>query len=152
MLRLELDTALASDMSRVEDAVRATVRQTVVVDGMTAIPDGSVVHGTVTSAEPSGKVKGRARLSFRFDRIDIEHDRYEVRSEIVFYEAKSTRREDAKKIGIGAGAGAVIGGLLGGGAGTAMVLTTAGQEVELRPGTTVEVALARALAVLVPNH
>ena len=162
-LYLELDSALASDVSRVEDPVRARITRAVVIDGIAAIPDGSVVHGTVTTADPSGKVKGRAKLAFRFDQIDIDSDQYALRSETAYFEAKGTKTEDAKKIGIGAGAGALIGGLLGGGkgagagaaigggAGTAMVLTTAGEEVELRPGTSVEIALDRELVVLVPQ-
>ena len=135
----------------------------VVVGGMAVIPDGSVVHGRVTTADPSGKVKGRAKLAFRFEQLDIDHDRYAVRSELVSFEAKGSKSGDAKKIGLGAGAGALIGGLLGGGkgagagaaigggAGTAVVLATAGQEVELRPGTAVEVALARDVVVVVPK-
>ena len=113
------------------------------VDGLLAIPEGALAYGTVTNATASGKVKGRARLAFRFDEVDIDSDRYEIRSDALSYRADSTKTEDAKKIGIGAGAGALIGGLLGGkkgagaaiggGAGTAMVLTTAGNEVELPP-------------------
>ena len=80
------------------------------------------------------------------------------------YTADGTKTEDAKKIGIGAGAGALIGGLLGGkkgagagaaiggGAGTAVVLTTAGEDVRLRPGTPVEVTLAQALVLLIPKR
>ena len=116
----------------------------------------------VPSVDASGKVQGRARLAFRFDQLDIAGDHYEIRSDTVSYTADRTRAEDAKKIGIGAGAGALIGGLLGGkkgagagaaiggGAGTAVVLTTAGEEVRLGSGTPVEVTLAQALVLLIP--
>ena len=94
--------------------------------------------------------------------IVIDSHRYDIRSDTVSYQAKSTKTKDAKKIGIGAGAGAVIGGLLGGkkgagtgaviggGTGTDMVLTTAGNEVELRPGTTLDVSLLQPLTLLIP--
>ena len=162
-LALMLDSTLASDVSEVEDAVRARIERPVMIGGKHAIPEGSMVYGTVTTVDASGKVKGRARLAFSFDELDIDGDRYEIRSDTVLYEAESTKTEDAKKIGIGAGAGAVTGGLLGGrrgagagtaiggGAGTAMVLTTAGQEVLLRPGTPVEVSLAQPLVLLIPK-
>ena len=155
-LSLMLDSTLASDVSKVEDPVWARLDRPVMVDGMRAIPQGSMASGTVTTSDASGKVQGRARLAFRFDQLDIDGDRYEIRSDTMWYTADSTKTEDAKKIGIGAGAGALIGGLLGGkkgagtgaaiggGAGTAMVLTTAGEEVRLRPGTPVEVTLAHA--------
>ena len=162
-LSLMLDSTLASDVSEVEDPVRARIARPVMVDGMPAIPQGSMVFGTVTTVDASGKVKGRARLAFRFDQLDIDGDRYEIRSDTVSYTADSTRTEDAKKVGIGAGAGALIGGLLGGkrgagagaaiggGAGTAVVLTTAGEEVRLRPGTPVEASLAQPLVLLIPK-
>ena len=161
-LALTLDQQLASDVSQVEDAVRAQLKRAVMVDDRIAIPEGSVAVGTVTTAEASGKVRGRATLAFRFDQLDIDSQRYDIRSDTVSYQAEGTKAEDAKKIGIGAGAGAVIGGLLGGkkgagtgaviggGAGTAMVLTTAGDEVELRPGTTVEVSLLQPVTLLIP--
>ena len=163
-LSLMLDSALASDVSEVEDAVRARLERPVMVDGLRAIPQGSMAYGTVTTVEASGKVQGRARLAFRFDELNIAGDRYEIRSDTVSYTADGTKAEDAKKIGIGAGAGALIGGLLGGkkgagagaaiggGAGTAVVLTTAGEEVRLRPGTPVEVTLAQALVLLIPKR
>ena len=147
-----------------EDPVRARLERSVMVDGWRAIPEGSMAYGTVTTVDASGTVKGRAHLAFRFDQLNIDGDRYEIRSDTVSYTADSTRTEDAKKIGIGAGAGALIGGLLGGkkgagtgaaiggGAGTAMVLTTAGEEVRLRPGTLVEVTLAHALVLLIPHR
>ena len=161
-LSLMLDSALASDVSKVEDAVRARLEHPVMVDGVRAIPQGSMAYGMVTTVDASGKVQGRAHLAFRFDQLDIAGDRYEIHSDTVSYTADSTKTEDAKKIGIGAGAGALIGGLLGGkkgagtgaaiggGAGTAMVLTTAGEEVRLRPGTPVEVRLVQPLVLLIP--
>ena len=162
-LSLMLDSTLASDVSEVEDPVRARIARPVMVDGMPAIPEGSMVLGTVTTVDASGKVKGRARLAFRFDQLDVDGDRYEIRSDTVSYMADSTRTEDAKKVGIGAGAGALIGGLLGGkrgagtgaaiggGAGTALVLTTAGEAVRLRPGTPVEANLAQPLVLMIPK-
>jgi len=163
MLSLILDSTLASDVSEVEDPVRARLARPVMVDGMLAIPQGSKVLGTVTTVDASGKVKGRARLAFRFDQLDVDGDRYEIRSDTVSYTADSTRTEDAGKVGIGAAAGAIIGGLfggkggagrgaaIGGGAGTALVLTTAGEEVRLPPGTPVEARLAQPLVLLIPK-
>ena len=129
-LALMLDSALASDVSQVEDPVRARLERPVMVDGMHAIPQGSKAYGTVTTVDASGKVQGRARLAFRFDQLDIAGDRYEIRSDTVSYTADSTKSKDAKKIGIGAGAGALIGGLLGGkkGAGTGAAIGGGGRE------------------------
>ena len=75
--------------------------------------------------------------------------------------AEATKGEDAKKIGIGAGAGAAVGALLGGGsgaakgaviggaAGTGAVLATKGKEVRLGPGANVTSRLTAPLTIRV---
>ena len=74
VLPLELTTAVASDTSKVEDPVRATLRRSVSVDGVQVLPAGTAVLGHVTSAERSAKVKGRASVAFRFNQIDLPGD------------------------------------------------------------------------------
>ena len=160
-LRLDLVTPLASDSSRVEDAVRATLREAVTVDGTTVLPVGTEVTGTVTEAEGSGRVKGRARLGFRFNSLRSGNERYEIQSAPIGLEAEATKGEDAKKIGIGAGIGAAVGAIagggsgaakgaaIGGGAGTGVVLATKGKEVRLGAGANVTARLTAPLKVQV---
>ena len=164
ILSLELTTAVASDTSKVEDPVRATLSKAVSVDGVQVLPPGTAVLGHVTSAERSAKVKGRASIGFRFNQIDLPGDggREPISTGTVSRLAAATKKKDATKIGVGAGAGAVIGGILGGGdgaakgaaigggAGTAAVLATRGEEVRLGAGTPVSVKLTAPLAVRVP--
>ena len=71
MLDVTLNTALASDTSRVEQTVNGTVASPVVVDGITVIPAGSAVSGHVTHVDDSDKVKGRAELGFRFTTLTV---------------------------------------------------------------------------------
>ena len=71
-LVVKLESSLASNTSRVEDAVEGTLAEPVVVDGTTIFPAGTRVRGEVTSAEPSGKVKGRASLGLRFGTIALD--------------------------------------------------------------------------------
>jgi hypothetical protein len=161
-LPLSLQTALASDTSTVEDPVRATVRRAIAVDGDTVIPAGTPVRGVVTGAERSAKVKGRATLSFRFTSLTLDDEAHDIRTSSVAYQAEGTKKKDAAKIGIGAGAGAIVGGIIGGGkgaaigtavgggAGTGMVLATRGEEVRLAAGTPVTVRLSQPLTVQIP--
>ncbi|HEX7087066.1 MAG TPA: hypothetical protein VF198_11915 [Vicinamibacterales bacterium] len=160
-LPLRLETALASDTASVEDPVRATLRRDVVVDGVKVLPAGTMLRGVVTAAERSGKVKGRARLAFRFTDVEVDGESYRIRTSSVIRTARGTKKQDATKIGIGAGAGAVVGGIVGGGkgaaigsaigagAGTGAVLATRGEEVELSSGTPVTVRLSEAVPVRV---
>ena len=160
-LRLDLGTALATDTTKVEDAVTATLRQAVSVDGEVVLPAGTVLRGVVTTVERPGRVKGRARLSYRFTRMVADGATYEVRTAPVGHEGEATKSEDATKIGVAAGAGAVLGGILGGGdgaakgaaiggaAGTGTVLATRGRDLKLAPGANIATTLTAPVSVKV---
>lgn len=160
-LRLDLQSAVGSDTSSVEDAVRAELREAVSLDGTTVLPAGSELTGVVTAAERSGRVKGRARVAYRFDSVSANSERYDIQTALVSHLAPATKGEDATKIAIGAGAGAAIGALLGGGdgaakgaavggaGGTGVVLATRGKEVSVGPGANVNTRLTAPLTIRV---
>ena len=165
VIKARLETSVASDSSRAEDRVEATVTSAVDVDGAEVIPAGSRLSGVVTQARESGRVKGRALIAFRFDTLSpaghSEQLQLSTRSNV--YQAPSEKREDVKKIGIPAAAGAVIGAivgggsgaakgaLIGGGAGTAYVLVTKGHEVHVNAGAPLSVHLEAPITVQVPR-
>ncbi len=160
-LRLELQSSVASDSSNVEDTVRASLRQPVSIDGKAVLPTGTEVVGTVTSVERSGRVKGLARVAYRFNSLNYSGERYDIRTNTLSHQAAATKKKDATKIGIGAGAGAAIGALLGGGSGavkgaaiggaggTGVVLATRGNEVRLGPGADVTARLTAPVTIRV---
>ncbi len=163
VLALRLDSPLGSDTSRVDDAVRASLAEAVVIDGVSVLPADSVVKGVVTTADPAGKVSGRASLAVRFRSLSVDgrEDSYAL-SAGFHRTAASTKGADAKRIGIPAAGGAVLGAILGGkkgagigatiggGAGAAVVLTTAGDDIRIPGGTSLSVALDDAIDVRVP--
>lgn len=158
-LELKLETPVASETSKVEDTVRATVAKPVVVSGMTVIPVGAPVTGTVIAAERSGRVKGRASVSLRFNRVVVAGTPYNIRTANIVRRAEATKGEDAKKIAIGAGAGAAVGAIaggkkgaaigagVGGGAGTGAVLATRGEEVSLPAGEIVRTTIQETVRI-----
>lgn len=164
ILSATLANAVASDTSKVEDPVRATLKNSVTAEGHRALPAGTTLLGHVTGAEQSAKVKGRASIAFRFNTIDLPGDggRQPISTETISRLAPATKKKDATKIGVGAGAGAAIGAIVGGGsgaakgaaiggaAGTGAVLATRGDEVRLASGTPVSVKLTAPLTVRVP--
>jgi hypothetical protein len=135
-----------------------------VIDGTTALPAGSTLGGTVTEATRSGRVKGRARVGFRFNTIEPAggDDRLQIRTTAVARTAPATKKQDAAKIGIPAAGGAIIGGIVGGGdgaakgaaiggaAGTGVVLSTRGKEIRFGPGADFSVKLLQPVTVRVP--
>ena len=158
-LALTMTTSLASDSSQVGDEVTATLSHAVFVDGRAVLPAGAALAGVVTAVEEPGRVKGRARLAFDLRSITVGGTRYVASIDSVSRVADATKGEDATKVGIGAGAGALIGGLfggkkgagqgalVGGGAGTGVVLSTRGRQVRLSSGTEVSTSLTAALTV-----
>ena len=159
VLDVTLDTALASDTSRVEQPVRGTVASPVVIDGTTVIPSGATLAGHVTHVDDSDKVKGRAELSFRFTRMTTGSVTYDIDTTPLAFVAEGTKKDDAVKIGVGAAAGAVIGAIAGGkkgaaigtavgaGAGTGVVLATDGKEIRLAEGRKLKVSLSNPLTI-----
>jgi hypothetical protein len=162
VLPLELETALSSETAQVEAPVRAKLKQAVVVNGVTALPEGAIVSGHVTSAERAGRVKGRASLAFTFNQLRADNLSAAIRTAPLSYVGEASRGEDATKIGAGAVGGAIVGGIVGGGegaakgaaiggaAGTGVVLATRGKEVELASGTDLAATLAAPLTIRVP--
>ena len=158
---MELLTDLSSETAQIETPVRARVRQDVIVDGYTAIPSGSIVTGTVTEVDRPGRVSGRAHLAFRFNDVQVNGTREDLRTNPVSFEGEATKGEDATKIGAGAGVGAVIGGILGGkkgavkggaiggAAGTGVVVATRGRDVTVTSGTDITATLAQPTTIRV---
>jgi hypothetical protein len=160
-LALKLTTPLASDQNKVEDAVTATLSSPVSVDGVTVLPHGAEVNGTVLDVKPSGRVKGLASIAFRFDRVHAPGETHTIVTDRITREAQSTKGKDAAKVGIGSGPcslivgiagggkGAAIGSIVGGGAGAGAVAATKGEEVRLPPGTPVTATLREPLVIRV---
>ena len=152
---LVLETAMSSATSRSGDLIVAKLAEDVRVGEKVVVPSGSEFRGRVTAAVPSGRVKTRARLAFDFDTLVLDGKEHSIGTRPVDITAGDTHKKDAATIGIGAGAGAIIGAiakggkgaaigtLIGGAAGTGVVLTNTGKEVELGTGSRVTVRLTR---------
>jgi len=161
VLRVRVNRAFGSDTSRVEDPVDATLAQPVIVGGGIAVPAGSAVSGYVSDAQRPGRVKGRGRVAVRFTalRLSGDDDAYRIRTRAWTATAPATKRKDALTIGLPAAGGAIVGGLVGGkkgagigaltggGAGTAVVLSTRGRDVRVGRGATLRVLLTEPVTI-----
>jgi hypothetical protein len=133
-LKIRINDTLSSKDSRVGDRFTATV-----ID-----PDRfneARVNGHVSSIRKSGKVKGRTSMNLAFDSIELRDGRRGVLHGYVTrvygddagradneggVESGSRTNQTLKRSGIAAAAGAVIGGLAGGGKGAAIGLIVGG--------------------------
>jgi hypothetical protein len=158
VLPVTFETTVSSATSHPEEKVLARLRQPVRAGAVT-LPEGSEVRGHVISVRRSGKVKGRASLSLAFTQLIANGKTYAMGTRRISLLAPETHGKDAKIIGGGAGAGALIGAiadgkegaakgaLVGGAAGTGAVLATRGKEVSIPAGSQWRVRLVRPLVV-----
>jgi hypothetical protein len=158
-LPLEMTSTISSASAEVEAPVSAKLRNAITIDGENAIPAGTILRGNVTDVERSGRVSGRAHLSFAFNEANVRGDREDLKTNPLTFEAEATKGEDATKVGAGAVGGAILGGILGGkkgaakgaiaggAAGTGVVLATKGKEVTVNEGTDVTATLAQPLTL-----
>jgi hypothetical protein len=163
VLPVDLETTVGSDISRVEQPVQGRIRRAVVVHGVQVLPVGTAISGHVTAARRPGKVKGRSYIAMRFTRLDTPGaGTTRISTAAVARTGRATKEKDTLKIVAPATAGAVIGriaggksgaakgALIGGGAGTAYVLSTRGEEVRLAKGADLAVRLTAPVTVRVP--
>jgi hypothetical protein len=162
-LKIRLQTGVGSETSREGDPVTATLAEAVMLDNEEVLPDGSTVRGQVTAAQPAGKVKGVGSLALHFSTVAPAGSAESTAIDAdVSFVAESSKASDAKKIGIPAAGGAVvgaiiggkkgaaIGGAIGGGAGAAVVLTSEGADVVLAKDTVLTIKLDTDVTVRVP--
>jgi hypothetical protein len=152
-LEVKLETSLSSEGSRTGDLVIGHLSRDVRVGERVVLREGTELRGRVGAAVESNRVKGRARLSFAFDRIVLDGREREVALGGIDITAADSHKRDAAIIGGGTAGGAIIGaiangkkgaaigGVLGGAAGTGAVLATKGKAIELPGGTPVRVRL-----------
>jgi hypothetical protein len=106
-------SALSSATARTGQAFEGTLARNLVVGGKTVAKAGAPVKGKVTLAKSSGRLHAPGQLSLRL--ISVEN--MPVSTTAYHAKGKSHTRSNVEKIGGGAAAGALIGGLAGGGKG-----------------------------------
>jgi hypothetical protein len=99
----------------------ATLDEPITVDGKILAGRGAEAQGVVVRSDPGGRVKGVASVSIALKSLRLANGRNVPISTTSFEQlAKSTKKKDAAKVGIGAGVGAAIGAIAGGGKGAAI--------------------------------
>ncbi len=101
----------------------AVLEQPLVVGGTVLAPQGAPVTGVVALSDPGGRVKGVASMEVTIRSIAGEHNNtIRVKAGNYGVEAGTSKGRDAKRTGVMAGAGALVGAIAGGGKGAAIGL------------------------------
>lgn len=119
-LPVRLDTDLGSAISQAGQAFTATVADDVTADGKVVIPRGARAEGVVVNAQKLGHFKGGSMLAVKLERVHTRWGSYPVDTSSISRAEKGKGKRSAGFIGGGAGLGALIGGLTGGGKGAAI--------------------------------
>jgi hypothetical protein len=137
----------------------AHVAEPIRYNGEVILQRGAVVRGHVVESKPSGRFKGRARMSLRLDSVQARGRIYSIATFDPTYVSKGHKKRNLALIGGGTGTGAAIGAIAGGGvgaligggagaaAGTAAEWITGKRNLHLAPETRLTFALQRALTV-----
>src|SRR3984885_5824008 len=174
---LRMENSLNTRTAQEGDYVYLRTAVPIANAGEIAVPAGSYVQGVVSEAKRSGRVKGRAQLAIRLETLTLGSgkvykfaphvssvDSGETGQKVVgaenTIEQAPSHGQDVERIAILAGSGAGIGGIadrswkgagIGAGVGTAVglatLLLTRGKEVELRPGSTLDVVFDRPISL-----
>jgi hypothetical protein len=120
------------------------------------VPAGSVMRGVVSSVNKATRTDRKGSLTVAFDRVTINGRSYPMRATVTQALESEGIKGEKEKIGIGAGAGAILGAILGGAKGAlagiligggGTIAATEGKDVELPVGTTLRVRLDSPLAL-----
>lgn len=114
VLRVRLDETVDTKRNQPGDVVHATLSQPVVVAGRTVLPAGTRFTGHVSTADPSGRLKGRAYIGVKLDSFQSHGRTYRVSTTSVDRASKAHKKRNGILIGGAAGLGAAIGAIAGG--------------------------------------
>ena len=137
----------------------ATLARDLVVDGKTIAPAGTAARGKVTYAKSSGRLHDPGQLSIRLTSLQINGKTVALSTSKYHVQGKSHTKSNVTKIGGGTAAGALIGGLAGGGkgaligagagaaAGTGLAAATGKEEAEIPAERTIGFTTTAAAAI-----
>jgi len=114
-------TTLSTGSQANGERFTATLAKAIVDGDWVIAKEGARLEGVVVQSDPGGKVKGVASIAVGLRSLTLADGRsIDLQTNTVSQEAASTKKKDARKVGIGAGVGAAVGAIAGGGSGAAI--------------------------------
>jgi hypothetical protein len=120
VLTIHLADEVGSKISQPGQTFGGSLARPVLVNGQEVIPAGSRVQGEVVDAKSMGHFAGGALLALKLDSITVNGEQVPVRTATLTQTLKGKGKRTGVLVGGGAGLGAVIGGIAGGGKGAAI--------------------------------
>ncbi len=160
VLHLRLERSVGSDISHVEEPVRAVLTRPIVVHGRAVVP-GGVALGNVVAVRRAGHLRERSEVAVKFTELrpSGEAEAFRIHTRTLTAQGPSLSRRDAEGVAVPAVGGAIIGGIIGGAkgagigaaaggaAGTTGLMVTRGKDIRLRRGASIAVRLTEPATV-----
>ena len=109
-----------SAKNHVGDIFHASLETDLNVNGTLVAHKGTDVYGRLAEAQKSGNFSGKSELQLELTRLVIDGHDYPLVSSDYTLQGKGQGSQTAKKVGVGAVAGTIIGAIAGGGKGAAI--------------------------------
>ncbi len=149
--------------NRVGDKFQASLAQPLVVSDQILVPKDALVYGRIAEAKRAGRYMGQPELRLELTGIEVNGQVIPVSTSDYDLAGKSRGKQTAERTGIGAGAGALLGALIGGGKGalagaaiggggaTAIQVMTHGQQLHVPSETELQFTIAQPFSVQVTS-
>ena len=119
-INVRLTQAIDVDAADAGMTFRAVVDDPIMLDGNVVIPRGAAAILQAAKVQQSGTIKGSDKISLKLNAINFGGMVYEVAAAYTEVKGGGEGKQSARKIGGGAGLGAIVGGIAGGGEGAAV--------------------------------
>lgn len=114
-LHVQLLQTLDSHHTKPGMGFRGVLAQSVQVNGVTALPRGAMVEGTVIDARPAGRLAGRPKLALQLSNINMGSASYVLTTQDWAHQGPGKGGQTAGAVAGGAAFGAIAGAIFGGG-------------------------------------
>lgn len=158
-ITIRLNDEVDSEKAQVGDVFHGSISTPITIDEQTVIPTSADVEGRVVDVKSAGRFAGQSVLTLELTRLMMNGKSYNIQTDHWSKSGSGRGKSTAAKVGGGAAVGAVLGGIFGGGkgaaigaaagagAGTGVSAATKGQQIDLKPETTLSFQLQNSLTV-----
>jgi len=158
-LNIRINEEVHSEKAQTGDVFHGSISAPVTIDDQTIIPTTADVEGRVVEVKSAGRFAGQSVLTLELTKLVMNGKSYSIQTDRWSKSGSGRGKATAAKVGGGAAVGAILGGVFGGGkgaaigaaagagAGTGVSAATKGQQIVLKPETTLAFQLAGPLTV-----
>ncbi len=164
VMEVQMIDSINSRTSQVGSSYRASLAAPLTEGKQVIVPKGADVFVKLVHSKAAGHIKGSSELTVSLDRLEFQGQSIALDSSSVRQKGASRGKQTATRTALGAGAGALIGGLVGGGKGAAIgagvggggaiavQAATHGKEVRIPSETRLDFTLAEPIQVQLPSN